>query len=653
MRRQIALLLGIASISLLLSCRSASEDLGKANSEDLGKPNTEYQTATRISLPYSASVKEAPLLWKIEIPGLGADVTEMRYLDRDHVLVCFEFRAPMLVDVKEGRVLWSIPRARWATILPGSGTRDCSVAFALSDLVVLQIHGSKESAILAVDFLTGKEMWFTKLSGSSVRFIPAPASATLLAIGTGQSRAYITAYGIATGAVLWERKFRSTFEDAALAVPIVTPSNVWLFFEGIEKIRPDTGKTEWKQADLLLDETSPSSQLADGAIFLVDRNRRFVGLDPDQGGIRFSTALDKGLIVTNIFPLGEKIYLRGRRLEGKEKRSYEVVAVRKRDGKILWTYSDRAETVSNLVEEQGRLFLASSSVLIALDAATGRRLYTVPVTNTGGSFPVELRAYRDKVVYIGELVMGAFEPASGRKTYFHGLNPPSQTMHLDALDRHIKGLRERIAFYSKSLLSRGGGDGVSAYFSRQAEIAQNSSNHLWSESRQYYGAARENRSQISNSAYWKSMDAANRAQINSAFAKTYANLSFFFATQELTSSLMAAVARQYAMEVGRFEFARRTILRAYPAARYAEYAYRPIGEEGQAGVSVLHLPSGKEARTILSRAYESWGTRYGMWSLIDFDRGLIYQQGLSALPPEEQNLQYYVRYGNYLELIRK
>jgi hypothetical protein len=37
-----------------------------------------------------------------------------------------------------------------------------------------------------------------------------------------------------------------------------------------------------------------------------------------------------------------------------------------------------------------------------------------------------------------------------------------------------------------------------------------------------------------------------------------------------------------------------------------------------------------------------------MWSLIDFDRGLIYQQGLSALPPEEQNLQYYVRYGNYL-----
>jgi len=605
----------------------------------------EFWERVRVGAVRMPAVKERPVTW--QILAEKHIIKDMRFITPDRLLINYLFSTPVLVDTSKGEIAWKYVPQGWVL-------SQHDVVSAFSDLILIRGDKGegkkKESIVAAIDPENGAQLWFEafKSKKSSFQFLPVPAAGVLLAIKMEKKKVTLTALDLMTGSERWQKEVKIK-KGKHPTPPMVTTGDIWHFYGGIKRLDPASGDVLWERKDVLLDTFSPPPVMGSGVLIAVDEKKTLHTLDPGTGETMVTTALDPEIRYTNIHPVGERIYLRGTHDDG----GYVIAALESGNGRILWTFKGSEPTVSNIIEEGNRLYVSTPSTVLSLDRGNGRQIFASPASQTGQTFPVRLRKFGNRLVYVGELVIAGFDADTGKRVYFEGMTPLSQEAHLDALDNWVSILETRIKKLS-GMIWFGGASGASDAFSRQSEISQNLSNQYTQQANSYAWRSNATYNMSAESNYWKSANMSNQATIESGFSAVTAQLSFFFAMEGMKNAMLSrAVARDQA-EVTRLQQIRDTILGAYTTAEGGEYAYRPHLEGDSVGITMVHLPTGRSNFTPLTPAAKGadayWNDR-NMWNLIDPEKGLVYHHGMRIMPDKYQDkppIEGKVTYGVHL-----
>jgi outer membrane protein assembly factor BamB len=559
------------------------------------------------------AANQANPLWQIPLgPAL---VEEMQLLGPDRLLVGLRKDFPglpnldmILVDTSKGEVLWRYSREKL------KGQYDCLLI--LQDLLLFRVDRGKSASLLALNPQTGAEKWAVSFQGGRVMFIPYISGGSALAINPGPASVDLTALDLDGGRTLWQKSFRVT-NGAELPAPQTVGEDLLVFYNGLERLSSKDGKGVFARPDLTFDATSPPPQAADGVLWVVHSGTCLSALDAASGKDKWKVTLPEGIHYTNIYPLGEKIYLRGVDAFA----GHRLSALRRGDSQILWTYSGTEPSISNLIDSGDVLYFGTPTSLIALNAGNGKQVFSVLVTTTGRAFPIRLRKIDDRIIYIGELVAAAFDAKTGRLVYKQGMTPGSGELHLNGLDDATPNLKEELKKTSTS-----------------GNLAKNSSSFATMEMARYQNLALTYRSQANYSWNQGDMLGTSVATMKQGQAQHQARLqamtAFIFSVVDMAILIrQLIISRSIKTAIERQELFRKSILASYAQAEAAEYVYRPnlIYRDLQdifSTVSVVHLPTGKRSETTLSPQYLS----YGLWQMIDFDKGVIYHSNIGMDP---------------------
>ncbi len=600
-------------------------------------------------------IKERPIRW--QLLGEKKYIRDMRFIGKDRLLVSYQFGNPILVDTSKGKILWRFIPDGWLT----SGT---DIVMAFEDVILVRNDDDKEMKVnvAAIDAVKGKQLWvqFFEKKKKSFDLVPVLSDSVLLVIEREKKKATVKGYDLFKGDFLWEKPYKIKPRDGHPPRPLITVNGVWNFIMGTEKFSAKTGKPEWVRRDIVLDGKSPEPQMSGDQLMLIDSGGILHILDANTGKTVSSSAVDPSIRYTNIYPLGDRIYLRGAIEAKKKPETFIMESISRKNGNVIWKYQSKDPVVSNIIRAKSRLYFSTPFNLISVNRDSGRVFFNSPASQTGRTFPVQVRKYGNTVVYIGELIIAGFDAGSGKRLYRHGMTPLTQEVYLDALDSFIGRLQERIGRLTRGIwfTSRSGSGN---YFNSQARISQNLSNRYYSQANITYGRAASWSSRTGgrlygSSDYWQSQKLYSQAQVESAYSGAFAQLGFFFTMKELGDTMRLNAVKDDQGELKKLEFIRRSLYSAYLAAKEGEYIYRPHLESGSTGIIIIHLPSGKMAFTPLSPdstkygKLVNWNSR-GLWNLVDFGRKLVYYHGLrisddkyqdKKMPENERN------YGVYL-----
>ena len=605
---------------------------------EINKPEF-WERINSVALKMPA-VKEKPVLWHTGLTQYS--VKDMRFIAPDRLLVTQSSSTPVLVDSSTGEVLWKFKPEGWLI-----GYYDLVAAF--TDLIMIREDDAKEglTTLAAIDAKTGKQLWFIAFKNKkhSFQFLPIPASGAVVVVGLAKKRVTLTTLDLLSGKQLWQKQLR-VGKRGHSSPPVTTSGQIWHFYGVTAMVDPATGRNLWERKDAVLENKSPPPVLYDKNLYLIDEKKVLHVLIPDTGEDTMTIPLDSKVRYTNIYPTKNRVYLRGENIGG----AMVLSVCDAKTGKSFWTRTSSKPTVSNIIEDGSRLYVATPSHLLCLDRDTGKEHFKSLATLTGQSFPVRIRKFKDKVVYIGELMIAGFDAKTGAKVYNAGMTPVSQEAHLDALDNWISVLQNRIGKLGKAIWF-GGAGGASDVFSRQAEISQNLSNQYSRQAASYRLQSNYRYNMSASSDYWKSANLQNQAQIESAYAGAAAQIGFFFAMEDLKNTMLASAIAADKRELSRLERIRKKILSAYTAAESAEHAYRSHVEKDWIGVNLVHLPTGKATFTPFSPLIKKNDCAYynerTLWNLVDVDKGIVYHHALRILPKrfQQENKPGEVTYG--------
>jgi outer membrane protein assembly factor BamB len=620
--------------------KKADENLEK----EMQKPEFwEKMFAVAVRMP---EVEEKPVTRQVLVGKHF--IRDMRFIAADRLLINYNSDNPILVDTAKGAILWKFVPEGWLLSY-------YYIVAAFSDLILIREDEDKKTTLAAIDATNGKQLWYAtfKSKKKSFQFLPVPGAGIVLIAELEKKKVTLSGLDLFTGKERWQQKFKIG-KFGHPVPPVITSWEMWNFYGGVRRIDAGTGKALWKRTDIVLGNRSPPPVLQGGILNVIDNKKTLHVLDSETGETRFNKALDQNFRYTNIHPKKDRLYVRGERIGGPAAKKYVLIAMDGKGRKPLWTHTGTEPTVSNLIEEDGRLYIATPSTVLCLDRGTGQQIFASAASQTGQTFPVRLRKFRKRIIYVGELVIAGFDASTGKRLYREGMTPVSQEAHLDALDNWISVLETRIGKLTKAMWF-GGSGGASSAFSRQAEISQNLSNKYSSQASYYRGRANSSYNMSASSDYWKSARLRSKAQIEAASARANARLGFFFAMQDLTNSMLSGSVAKDRAEIKKLQRIRQSITLAYAAAEAGEYVYRPHVENNSVGVLLVHMPTGRSTFTSLTpmtsgkNAY--WNDR-GIWNLIDLKNATIYHHGLRILPkkfqdknPKDKNIK---AYGMYL-----
>jgi outer membrane protein assembly factor BamB len=574
--------------------------------------------ATALDMP---AVKQTPVKWQAMSKNYA--IQDMRFIAPNRMLVTQLFTFPRLIDTKTGEVVWQFfPEGRLVGFQ--------SLVAAFSDLVLLRDDKNKEqqTALTAMDGKTGKQLWYVEYENKkrSFQFLPVPAAGIILVVELEKKKATLRALDLFGGQEKWQQSYKIQ-KGGHPTPPKVTPGSVISFYGHTRRLDPVTGKTLWERKDVVVNNLSPPPMLTGERLLVLDGKNKLQLLDPATGDSVMSAPLDDKLRYTNIYPTEKSLFLRGQEEGG----AWSLAKYDPKTGKQLWNYRTDKATVSNIIEDGGKLYVATAAKVLCLDTKSGKELFKASATVTGQSFPVRLRKYGNSIVYIGELYMAGFDAGSGKKVWKTGMTPISQEAHLDALDNWMSVLQSRIKKLSKAIWFSGAG-GASDAFSNMAANSQNLSNSYANQWRHYSSRARDPYNSSASSDGWKAANSANLSKMNSSFARAEAQLSFFFAMEGMKNAMLSkSIARDQA-ELDRLSKIRNLILASYTASESGDYAWRPHVKDGLVGIRLVHLPSGKVTYTPMSPHIKQKDKTYYnermLWNVVDTETATVYHHSL-------------------------
>ena len=587
-----------------------------------GCASTKYHSAVPEALIQKESAKVPVPLWKFP---LGNDaIVNLELVGEDRMLLKLrpdEAKAvdeySMMLDRKTGRKLWEFrpdnEKSRYSTVL-------------LLREMVFYLVKAKEAELIAIDLDDGNILWRTPAKNTRlVQFFP--KEACLILSGISDEGVSTTSISLDDGAIKWNRSHNDK-DFPFLPTPLVSLDSILSFYGGVSFLSPKNGKVVWQRQDITLGPSNPPPVLEASSLFILDKGNKLHALDVKNGHTLWTHQQDENVNYSSIGPVGRTLYLRGKKIKNDDQPAYVVDSVSAKDGKRLWRHSHYPASVSNIVEHKGKTFFATRMRFFSVNAQNGKELYVKEATNTSGFFQNRLRILDEKVIFIGEMMVAAYEAESGKEVYSIGMNPVSTGVSLSALENEISKTK------GNQVSSSNTWGGIAASMSNEAALSQSMANN-------YYKIASQKRQQSNwtqgltrNSNLFAARTAAMQGQINAAFAKSQAIAAFQAATWQASEDLAAMVTKATTIRVGEKALLRKsTIQKVYGDAENDKYVYRPTeydypGGAPFVGVTVIDLKTGNSKQSLLSPKYQ----HFGLWTIIDWDEGISYTQGIGLDP---------------------
>lgn len=599
--------------------------------------------------PQSASQLRAQLergsrpLW--QLPLAGALVEDMQLLTPDRLLVALRAdaagtpnRAILLVNTRKGVELWRHEReakdARWALVLADSVG------------LLYRVDDGRRPKLAAIDARDGRLSWSVPLAAGAVPLADR-ARGTLLVVEPERGRVTLRSLAFADGTERWRRAVAAARPDAARSRPLFVDGDVVHLVAGIERLAGADGRPLWTRADLVVPDGAPDARLDGDALFAVLAGGTLAELDASSGATRRSVALPAGVDWDAIEITGARVYARGFRTAGVP----VLAAVERATGSVAWSHECEAPPMSNVVELGDRVYVATSGRVLALDARTGAALGSWEATNASRPYPVHLRHVNGRIVFIGELMVAGFDARTGAKLWSRGWSPISNSASLVALDSSLPFLRGELAELSgrKKAAAKTGNEAsfarvetarfanMAADYSRRADALSASLARSPGMSQNERSVARLGVSIERQSAIGARSAEISLMRMNQSLDRALSIMNFQFAMMDLAASIERAKAIagvRTALE--RQLLFRQAVLSGYAAMEDASHAYRPGLElaagGAYVGVTVVGLASGKTSTALLSPIYRD----YGLWNVVDFERGVVYHDGIGLDPALHQ-----------------
>ena len=307
--------------------------------------------------------------------------------------------------------------------------------------------------------------------------------------------------------------------------------------------------------------------------------------------------------------------------------NFKITAYNKRSGMELWNFSTPDPTLSNFLETDETVFFGTSTDLYAIDKISGRLIFKTSVSSNDANYPVHIMYDGEKIFFIGELVVAAVDPASGKEIYNHGITPIDFNVSVAGLDNAIPIYTEKVQAISSA--EPPAVMNISNFHSAERMRYQNLANKYAQQSRSYYSRGDNIGYEISEI----------RREHADNMAKFEANMAFAWSVIELGQVIAQilvtrAILNYYQDLLSQQVLFRKSVISSYTMAEIGEYVYRPhrklstMGSDDFTTLTIVHLPSGQRRTTVLSPTY----LNYGLWNLVDFDKGIVYHHGIGLDP---------------------
>lgn len=575
-------------------------------------------------VPAAAVAREAarvgPPRWRLQLGAVRMD--ELRTAGPDALLVGLrqdelelrnlEF---LLVGRDDGAVRWRWKRDR-------TGSSATLVVLAPETVVFHTTEGDKYT-LTAVALATGAERWNRSYKGDTVTAQPAVAANRVLIERRRKDRVDVLAVALSDGREVWSVQAKEPKGHRG-PPPVVWPEGALVFGDGASRVALDDGRVLWARPELRPDSGDAPAHVDAGTAY-VTVGTALHALDTETGATRWQADLAAYDAVTNVFPDSDLVLVRGVvRYEGSGailgSGVYLLSALDAVDGTVRWQRRTLRPTVSNFVRLNGRVFVAGIDRLWAFDEAAGTPRFEVE-TGATRLYPVRLRAYPDRIAFIGEHVLAAFDPATGDRLSWVGTTPLSQATTLAGLDAAIPRIKEQLeALQARAQPS--GGSSSSSFATAEMHRYQNLANQYRS---QAWSAASRGDAMTADLAGMQS-------RMNASWAKAMANIAFALSILDLARAYMQA---RLKLEIAKVEgllerqlMFREAVLTGNAAAEWGDVVWRPhmqiSGGEDFSSVTIVNLATGQRRTTIVSANYED----HGLWSLLDPDRGVLYHANI-------------------------
>jgi len=581
--------------------------------QDREEPDQSYAAIARQAARVGAPAWRLPLgaVRVDHLAPIGGDYLLVGLRDEEIQLRNREF---LLVRQDDGSVVWRVERDRKGT----------SVVLAVGDDAVLfQTADDGEARLRAVALADGEKRWDRAYKGDAVTAQPVPWADRVLVERRDGKRVELIGVGWRDGREAWKERIEVP-ERAWRHAPVVTSDAMLVFLNGTTRIAPDDGRVLWSRPDLAPDSTGAPVQL-DSTTAYVTVGSAVEAIALTDGTTRWRTELPAAAAITNVLPDSGAVYVRGivERASAAGVRGQGIFlldVLEPADGAVRWERRTVRPTLSNLVTVRGGVFVAGVDRLYAFEAATGDFRFDVE-TGAVRPYPIRLRAYPDRVGFIGEHVLAAFDPESGDRIRWVGTTPLSQATTLAGLDAQIPRLRAQMAALGSGG-GQGGGFSYANYASMEANRYQNLANRY---TRDYWSASSTGDAM---GAQW----AANRRREASSAAKTMSTVAFAMSLFEVAAAftrggVQADIARTEGVLERQLMF-RESVLSGNAGAETGDWVYRPnmifFGDDDFASVAFLNLATGQRRTSVVSANYLD----HGLWNVLDPERGVVYHAGI-------------------------
>jgi outer membrane protein assembly factor BamB len=526
-----------------------------------------------------------------------------------------------VIDTERGEVLW--------TFSTPPAALHASVPIAGPDVVVVRTVTDAGTRYEARQTITGGLLWSQSFTADDASLIPLRGGDHLLLTRHAGTTASVAELDARSGNEGWRHDFAlGDPPDGSGTLGRPTEEGIYLLGKRLTLLATASGEVIWQQealADCSLVEPDP----ARGVLFALDKANRLFKIESGTGRVVWQVMLDSTADITHIAPDATHLFLRGED-SGFADARYFLVALDPASGKEAWRHHSSEPLLSNLLVHSGFLYAASPSSVVSLNETDGALGFHKKLSTADSLFPITLRRFGEKIVYVGELNVIALDARSGDVIYSRGFTPVSHEAELAALDAAVARENRRI----RPAPSRNTGISYTALMHERARQYQAASNHFHRLADAKYYDSLVGRGSIYE---------ARAARVSADLNATFSEVSNSIANMYMVMDNLERLENQYREmwdKAARELYEKRLVLRnsiinAYPMMQTRDYVYRPHRDlrsdgNGFIGVSVVHLPTGSVTHTNTSVPYRD----YGLWTLVDPERGIVYQQGLGLDPNE-------------------